>query len=84
MFDFWQRHLSNADLKGLFIVNSFHGGRSGRHIELGRNVSIFVTVLCVGLSVENIIHSIAIYLDRDNKKNFSTMRGGMGGVESEA
>lgn len=33
MFNLWQGYLSYADLEGLFVVNSFHCGRSGRHVE---------------------------------------------------
>lgn len=32
-----QRHFSNADLERLFIVNRFHGGRGGGHVEFWNN-----------------------------------------------
>ena len=39
VLDRWQGHLSDADLEGLLIVNSFHGGRSGRHVDFWHKYS---------------------------------------------
>lgn len=34
MLDLWRRYFSNANLEGVFVVDGFHGFRSGRHCHL--------------------------------------------------
>lgn len=56
MFDLWQGYFSNADLEGLLIVNSFHGGRDGRHFEFRKNYEVFESGkgLFIRLSIDKV------------------------------